>query len=72
MALSKAFDAVVPQSFQNTYQSLFRYPRPQSTNTRGMIGTIGQLRGLRGHLPWRMRGMTMLLRVLFLTVILLV
>lgn len=72
MALSRAFDTVLPHSFQTIYQSFSRYPRPQSMNTREMIGTIGQLRGLRGYLLWRMRGITMLLRVLFLTVILLV
>lgn len=72
MALSGSFDTVLPtRSRLLSNRSLVTHVHTEST-ARGLIDAIGNLRGLRGHSLWRMRGIAMMLRVLFLTVILLV
>lgn len=73
MALNRVFDAVLPLPVPTPSQSLPRLIRSQSMNSRGLTNhTIGDLRGTRGHSPWWKKGSAMLLRVLFLTVVLLV
>lgn len=73
MALSRAFDTVVPHSFQTTYQPLPQRTRLQSTKSpRKIDRDHRQSARLVRTVPMVKKGSAMLLRVVFLTVILLV